>query len=207
MLQGPWCVRHKPAADAGFFLLITVPGPGARSRALATIGEIISMAGNKLSGEVKAFIVQHLARFNPPSAVARAVSTQFGETVTRQTVQCYDPHQRAGAKLSPQWRRLFDDTRRAFIEETSRIGMSHLAVRLQRLEAQFELAEERGDADMVLKLVKQAAMDVGGVFTRRGGHAAPGGIPAARRPPVSNRERAKAILLKLARARRERGEE
>jgi hypothetical protein len=173
------------------------------------------MAWKRLSGEVKTFIVQSLACFDSPSAVAKAVRRRFGRTIIRQTVQRYDPYLRAGAKLSPEWRQLFDDTRKAFLEETGRIGISHRAVRLRRLEAQFELAEERGDSAMVARLLEQAAKETGGAYTNRRELSGRGGKPielqATPDPAPDDETLARAILVTLAkgekaRERRERGE-
>ncbi len=147
------------------------------------------MAIRKLSGEVKAFIVQSLACFDTPSAVAEAVERRFGETVTRQLVQCYNPHWRAGAKLSPQWRQLFEDTRKTFVEETNKIGISHRNVRLRKLDQQVGLAEERGDGAMIARLLRLAEMEMRHHTKGREPRETAGTLVK----PVSNRELAKAI--------------
>lgn len=125
------------------------------------------MAKGKLSEPVKTFIVQALACFDTPSTVVAAVKAEFGETITRQAVEGYDPNKRAGAALSLKWRELFEATRKAFLEDTSAIGISHRSVRLRKLEAQIRLNEDRGNSAMVAQLLKQAAEEVGGVYTNR----------------------------------------
>ena len=158
------------------------------------------MTINRLSGEVKAFIVQRLACFDAPSTVAEAVRQQFGATITRQMVECYDPHKRSGARLSRKWRQLFEQTRRAFLEESITIGISHRAVRLRKLEAQVELNEEQGDSAMVAKLLEQAAKEMGGTYTNRrelsGRAARP--IELEPEPPPDDETLAHAILTTLA---------
>jgi hypothetical protein len=158
------------------------------------------MTINRLSGEVKAFIVQRLACFDAPSTVAEAVRQQFGEIVTRQLVEGYDPHKRSGARLSRKWRQLFEQTRRAFLEESIAIGISHRAVRLRKLEAQVELNEERGDSAMIAKLLEQAAKEMGGTYTNRrelSGRAART-IELEPEPPPDDETLARAILTTLA---------
>jgi hypothetical protein len=49
----------------------------------------------ELSGPVKAFIVQRLARFDAPSQVVKAVKEEFGLDVSRQRVHFYDPTTKA----------------------------------------------------------------------------------------------------------------
>lgn len=73
------------------------------------------MADGKLSEEVKTFIVQALACFDSPSVVVKAVKDEFGATITRQSVEGYDPNKRAGRDLARKWRLLFEETRKTFL--------------------------------------------------------------------------------------------
>jgi hypothetical protein len=126
------------------------------------------MAHKRLSGEVKTFIVQNLARFETPAVVAAAVKRHFGLTISRQTVQAYDPQLRAGSQLSAKWRQLYEETRRAFVEDTSMIGISHVTVRLRRLQAAVDTAEENHDPLLLIRLLKQAKEEMDGVYRNRG---------------------------------------
>jgi hypothetical protein len=58
------------------------------------------MAKGKLPEAVKTFIVQSLACFDTPSVVVDAVRKEFGETITRQSVEGYDPYKKAGSNLA-----------------------------------------------------------------------------------------------------------
>lgn len=142
------------------------------------------MAKGKLTEEVKTFIVQALACFDSPSTVAASVQQEFGQTVTRQSVEGYAPHKRAGANLSAKWRLLFEKTRESFLDDTSKIGISHRSVRLRKLEAQIAVNEQRGNSAMVAQLLKQAAEEMGGAYTNRRELTGPGGkeLPAATTP-------------------------
>lgn len=125
------------------------------------------MASAKLNNEVRTFIVQALACFDGPSAVVKAVQEEFGITITRQSVETYDPNKRAGRGLAEKWRTIFEETRAAFIEDTSKIGISHRAVRLRALQRMTEKAETQGNMVLASSLLEQAAKEMGGAFTNR----------------------------------------
>lgn len=125
------------------------------------------MASAKLNNEVRTFIVQALACYDGPSAVVKAVQEEFGITITRQSVETYDPNKRAGRGLAAKWRAIFEETRAAFLENTSRIGISHRAVRLRALQRMAEKAETQGNMVLASSLLEQAAKEMGGAFTNR----------------------------------------
>lgn len=125
------------------------------------------MAKGKLNDAVKAFVVQSLACFDGPSAVAAAVKREFGEEITRQAVEGYDPNKRAGANLAEKWRLLFAETRKTFLEDTAEIGISHRAVRLRALQRMATKAEEQGNMVLAAQLLEQAAKEMGNAFTNR----------------------------------------
>ena len=125
------------------------------------------MAGAKLNNEIRTFIVQSLACFDAPSVVVKAVQDEFKITVTRQTVEGYDPTKRAGKDLGPKWRTIFEETRAAFLEDTSKIGISHRAVRLRALQRMADKAETQGNMVLASSLLEQAAKEMGGAFTNR----------------------------------------
>lgn len=150
---------------------------------------------NVLSDEVKTFIVQQLACFDPPSVVVKAVKAEFGETVSPQQVESYNPERRAGQNLGEQFRELFRTTRAAFLEDAAAIGISHRVTRLRALQRLAERAETQGNIALAAQLLAQAAKEVGGAFTNKreneltGKDGAPlveGGITVAfvRAPPV-----------------------
>ncbi|MCZ0964315.1 DUF2280 domain-containing protein [Paracoccus benzoatiresistens] len=125
------------------------------------------MAGAKLNNEVRTFIVQALACFDGPSAVVKAVEDEFRITIARQSVEAYDPTKRAGRDLATKWRTIFEETRTAFLEDTSKIGISHRAVRLRALQRMAEKAETQGNMVLASSLLEQAAKEMGGAFTNR----------------------------------------
>lgn len=125
------------------------------------------MAQGKLTEEVKTFIVQAVACFDSPSTVVASVKQEFGETITRQTVESYDPTKRAGRRLAERRRQVFEETRAAFLEDTAKIGISHRAVRLRGLQRMAEKAEAQGNMVLASSLLEQAAKEMGGAFTNR----------------------------------------
>ncbi|MBB3234426.1 DUF2280 domain-containing protein [Phyllobacterium endophyticum] len=125
------------------------------------------MAKGKLKNDVQTFIVQSLACFDTPSVVVDAVRKEFGETITRQSVEGYDPNKKAGSNLAEKWKALFEETRKTFLEDTATIAISHRAVRLRALQRMAEKAENQGNMVLAANLMEQAAKEVGDSFTNR----------------------------------------
>lgn len=139
------------------------------------------MAKETLSPDVQTYIVQALACFDTPSVVAEAVKREYGLTVSRQKVESYDPNKRAARSLAQRWTTLFEETRKAFLEDTSKIAISHRAVRLRALQRMAERAETMGNIALAAQLFEQAAKEAGDSYTNRreltGKNGAP--LPAA----------------------------
>ncbi len=125
------------------------------------------MAKPKLPNEVKMLIVQSLACGDTPSAVATLVKAAHQISISRQTIESYDPTKAAGARLSAKFRAVFEATRAAFFEDIGRVGISHRVVRLRALQRMAEKAEECGNNALAARLLKQAAEEVGGSYTNR----------------------------------------
>ena len=125
------------------------------------------MAKGTLKDEVKTFIVQSLACFDTPSVVVDAVRKEFGATITRQSVEGYDPKKKAGSNLAEKWRLLFVETRKTFLEDTASIAISHRAVRLRALQRMADKAENSGNMVLASSLLKQAAEEVGNAYTNK----------------------------------------
>jgi hypothetical protein len=139
------------------------------------------MAKERLAPEVQTYIVQALACFDSPKTVADAVKAEFGVVITRQLVETYDPNKKASGGLAAKWVSLFEETRKAFLEDTSRIAISHRAVRLRALQRMAEKAETMGNIALAAQLFEQAAKEAGDSYTNRreltGKNGAP--LPAA----------------------------
>jgi len=120
----------------------------------------------KLPVEVQTFIVQQLACYDAPSVVVAAVKAEFDRVITRQLVETYDPTKRA-FNGNERWTDIYNETRKAFLEDTSKIPISHRAVRLRSLQRMMHLAEGRGQIQLAAQLLEQAAKESGGSFTNK----------------------------------------
>ncbi|WP_438332872.1 DUF2280 domain-containing protein [Burkholderia pseudomallei] len=116
---------------------------------------------------IKVFVTQALACFDTPSRAAKSVREEFGVEVSPQQCERYDPTKRAGETLSKKYREIFERTREEFLNDTSRIGIAHRAVRLRKLAMAVDKAEERGNLVLMAQLLEQAAKEAGDAFTNR----------------------------------------
>jgi hypothetical protein len=124
----------------------------------------------ELSGPVKAFIVQRLARFDMPSQVVKAVKEEFGLDVSRQRVHFYDPTTRNGRALNEDLKALFFETREKAKQDLDAIPSYHKAIRLLRLDAMISKAIEINNMPLAAQLLEQAAKESGGAFTNKHQH-------------------------------------
>jgi hypothetical protein len=133
----------------------------------------------RLNDAQRSFVVQALASFETPEAVAAAVNKEFGIKISRQAIEQYDPTKRAGAGCAAKWKVLFEETRKAFLEDTARIGVSHKAVRLRALDRMAAKAEGMGAIGLAAQLLEQAAKETGGALTNRRELTGADGAPLA----------------------------
>ena len=112
-------------------------------------------------------IVQRLARFATPTEASEAVKEEFGLDVPRQQCALYDPDNAVAKDLSQKWRDLFWATRKQFQERFARIGIQHRAVRLEVLDDMMRKARRAKNYPLAAQLLKQAAEEVGDVYTNK----------------------------------------
>ena len=110
-------------------------------------------------------IVQRLACFESPPEVAEWASEEFGKDVETNQVHHYDPTR--SDETAEKWRKLFQETRREFLEDLDAIPLSHRAVRLRELQKLYDKAKSAEEIEEAARLLKQAAKEVGGRFTNR----------------------------------------
>ena len=125
------------------------------------------MPREQLPDEVKTYIVQAIACFDTPGTVSKAVKAEYGLDVSPQLVETYDPTKRAGRNLAQKWRDIREATRKAFLEDTAGIAVSHRAVRLRALQRMSEQAEKQRNFGLAASLLEQAAKECGNAFTNR----------------------------------------
>ncbi|KXJ45881.1 DUF2280 domain-containing protein [Marinobacter sp. Hex_13] len=121
----------------------------------------------RLKPEQKLFIVQRLACFDTPTMVAKAVREEYQVELSRQVVEGYDPTKYAGRNLAKKYKQVFEDTREAFLEDTSGIAISHKAVRLRTLQRMAEKAETMGNMVLAKDLLEQAAKEAGDAYSNK----------------------------------------
>lgn len=126
------------------------------------------MAG--IRPDIKVFIVQRLACYDPPTVVANAVKEEFGVEVTRQAVHAHDPNTYGGRNLAKKWRTLFEKTRSEFIDASASVSISHKQVRLRALERMAVAAESRGNMGLTAQLLEQAAKECGDAYVNKRGN-------------------------------------
>lgn len=120
-----------------------------------------------LTTEVKAFIVQSLACFEPPTKVIELVKAEFNVEVSRQQVSQYSPGNAMAAKLSQKWIDLFDITRARFQTEISDIPIANKAYRLRALDRMMTKAESMRNMALAASLMEQAAKEVGDAYSNK----------------------------------------
>lgn len=135
-----------------------------------------------LSEDVKRFIVQALACYDSPLQVADSVKEEFGLIVPRQQVELYDPTKHAGRALSKKWRVLFEATREDWKKGATEVPIANRVFRLRVLDRLATKAERMKNAGLALRILEQAAKEVGDVYVNRGRSA--GGADGSGDEPV-----------------------
>ncbi|MEN8390221.1 DUF2280 domain-containing protein [Acinetobacter indicus] len=118
-----------------------------------------------LKEPVKIFIVQALACRDTPQEVADAVKQEFKIEIDRRQCASYDPTKAAGKNLSKKFVELFNKTRADFDAGLIDIPIANKYYRLKQYQKQLERNSK--NVVMSLKILEQAAKDVGGQFTNR----------------------------------------
>ncbi len=122
---------------------------------------------NQMTDAVRMYIIQALAAFDTPSMVADAVKDEFGVTISRQSVHAYDPTKVAGKDLSEKWRNLFEESRKAFLDNVTDIPIANKATRVRALNRMAAKAEAMKNFKLAADLHKQAAEEMGNAYTNR----------------------------------------
>lgn len=120
-----------------------------------------------LKPEVKAFIVQSLACFDPPSQVVDAVLKEFGIKITRQQAESHNPTKASGKTLAQKWVDMFNATRERFQNETADIPIANKAYRLRALDRMATKTETMKNFALTAQLIEQAAKECGDAYTNK----------------------------------------
>lgn len=117
-----------------------------------------------LKEPVKIYIVQALACRDTPQEVVEQVKQEFGVDISRSQCECYDPTKYSGRNLSKKYVELFEATRERFDEGLIDIPIANKYYRLKQYQRQLDRTR---NVKTALKILEQAAKDIGGQFTNR----------------------------------------
>ncbi|MEG1709450.1 hypothetical protein D3C80_1031340 [compost metagenome] len=115
-----------------------------------------------LKEPVKIFIVQSLACRDTPQEVVVLVKQEFEIDIDRRQCENYDPTKYSGRNLSKKFKDLFIETRKKFDEGLIDIPIANKHYRFRQYQKQLDKSK---NAKFSLKILEQAAKDVGGQFT------------------------------------------
>ncbi|EPQ2108662.1 DUF2280 domain-containing protein, partial [Acinetobacter baumannii] len=108
--------------------------------------------------------VQALACRDTPQEVVEQVKQEFGVDISRSQCECYDPTKYSGRNLSKKFVELFELTREKFDKGLIDIPIANKYYRLKQYQRQLEKTR---NVKTALKILEQAAKDIGGQFTNR----------------------------------------
>lgn len=138
----------------------------------------------KLPDKVRRYVVQMLACYERHSDVRKAVNEHYGEElkaagidITDNKVRALDPTQARGQEMAPKLKELFWDTRKRYDDESEEQLIGDLRHRRSMYRVIVERSIAKGNEQLALQALKQAAQDAGGVFTNRRELSGPGGKP------------------------------
>lgn len=144
----------------------------------------------ELTEEMKLAVVQGIARCRSYSEVVVHLAEEYDVQTVVQHIRHYDPgHPQFNA--GEKWRLIFDETRKAYLEEVSTVPAANQGFRLQALQEGIEDARKHKKWALMAMLIEQASKEVGGVFT----NARDLRISDSRRPADMTAEERKETLL------------
>lgn len=126
------------------------------------------MAANKLTIQVKAFIVMQLATWETPSAIKAQVKELFDVDITVPGVMHYDAGRSTPGK---RWIELFQKTRADFLADVTAIPIANKSFRLRELNELYLKQKRRPEMQQnpveMRAALEQAAKESGGAFTNK----------------------------------------
>lgn len=120
----------------------------------------------RLTEEQQAFIVAELAMFRTPQQVTDALKQRWDLEFSRVKVEYYDPTKaRSRTKLAKKWVKLFDATRKRYLNELNDVPIANRRYQLEQLQDLYDSAGR----NMVLKkeIIIEAAKITGDVYSAR----------------------------------------
>ena len=123
--------------------------------------------GKPIRGEIAEFIITQLAWYRSPIEILDLVKEQFGEEVTKQQLQHYNPDSYHGKTLKIKYVELFRARRQSFLNDVSDIPIANVNVRLRRLENTWIQLTAKKNYIAANAVLEQAAKEASGFYTNR----------------------------------------
>lgn len=111
----------------------------------------------KLTDAQRAQIVQRLAAYESPRAIAKAMKEELGIEIAPQTIAFYDPTRYSTSPSPKRWAELFKTLRAEIVMGTADIGAMHPMARVRWLDQMAHQQMEKGNTSEVRALLKQVA--------------------------------------------------
>ena len=118
----------------------------------------------ELTSDQRLEIVRALACFTTPTEVSKAMKEQYGLDVPVQQVVKYDPT-KAAFEGAAEYRTLFEEMRKGYLEQVSAVPIANQGYRLQVLQKGLDASLASKNFVLAANLLEQAAKEVGGVLT------------------------------------------
>lgn len=112
--------------------------------------------------------IQMQACFSTPTETRAALQAEWPDLVISiQAIDGLNPLTYQGRNLAARWRIIFEETRKAFLADITRIGIANPAVRLQELAGIASRAKTKKNDVLLMSALEQAAKESGGAYTNK----------------------------------------
>ena len=115
--------------------------------------------GGKLTNQQKEYVVTRLAGYDSPSAVARGLREDFGVTISKGAIACYDPTR--NLRCPERWRDLFYAARRAILDGKAGCAAADKMVRVRLRERMALDAMEQENFALANSILDSIARELG----------------------------------------------
>lgn len=121
-----------------------------------------------LTKQQKLWLTQCLAEFHTPTEASNAFLEEFGVEIEPKQVERYDPNKYSGRTLAKELKALFVQHRAAYLKDTkAAIPIANKTVRLRLMAKSAKEFERTGNHLGLLRVLEQAAKEMGGSYTNQ----------------------------------------
>ena len=129
----------------------------------------------------KRAVIMRLARFATAKEVRAEIKQAYGLDLSAQQINAYNPTTLAGQRLSDEHKQLFEETRKAALDDEDAIPGSKRSYRLLRY---MQIVESADSAVIQLKALEIMAKEMGGLYSRPEKDKPEGDDPSAIAPSL-----------------------